>query len=293
MRSRRPSVRTASGRVAPQRNRSQAAGVRGPRTIERWPPSGRSAVLVVDFGAQYAQLIARRVRELNVYSEIVPHRITAAEIAAEPPAAIILSGGPKSVHVDGAPIARPGDLRPRHPHPRHLLRRAADRPAARRRRRPGHARRVRPRRADRHRRPTSTLLHDGSPAEQDVWMSHFDAVTEPPPGFVATASTPDAPVAVLEDPQRRIWGVQYHPEVVHTPHGMAVLRRFVIDLAGCAADVDDGLDHRRAGRRGPRPGRRRPGDLRAQRRRRLGGRRCARPPGDRSPADVHLRRHRA
>ena len=76
-------------------------------------------------------------------------------------------------------------------------------------------------------------------------MSHFDAVTEVPAGFVATASTPDAPVAALEDPQRRIWGVQYHPEVVHTPHGMEVLRRFVRRPRRVRADVDDGLDHRR------------------------------------------------
>jgi GMP synthase (glutamine-hydrolysing) len=77
-------------------------------------------------------------------------------------------------------------------------------------------------------------LLDGLPVSHDVWMSHFDAVTEPPPGFVATASTPDAPVAVLEDPARRIWGVQFHPEVVHSPHGMQVLGRFLHDLAGCA-----------------------------------------------------------
>jgi GMP synthase (glutamine-hydrolysing) len=76
-------------------------------------------------------------------------------------------------------------------------------------------------------------LLDGLPVSHDVWMSHFDAVTEPPPGFVATASTPDAPVAVLEDPARRIWGVQFHPEVVHSPHGMQVLGRFLHDLAGC------------------------------------------------------------
>jgi GMP synthase (glutamine-hydrolysing) len=77
------------------------------------------------------------------------------------------------------------------------------------------------------------LLHDGIPATHDVWMSHFDAVTEAPQGFAATASTPDAPVAVLESPGRRIWGVQFHPEVVHSPHGMAVLEQFVHRLAGC------------------------------------------------------------
>ncbi|MFM2079121.1 MAG: synthase, partial [Actinomycetota bacterium] len=79
----------------------------------------------------------------------------------------------------------------------------------------------------------STLLHDGIPAVQDVWMSHFDAVTVPPEGFVCTASTPDAPVAAMEDPVRKIWGVQWHPEVVHTPYGMAVLEQFLHRLAKC------------------------------------------------------------
>jgi len=190
-------------------------------------------VLVVDFGAQYAQLIARRVRELRVYSEIVPHTISAASVAAKAPTAIILSGGPKSVHVDGAPrldpaiydlgvpilgicygcqliaqqlggeVARGG----RGEYGRtHLTRKATN---------------------------TSTLLDDNVPTELDVWMSHFDAVTRTPPGFIATASTADAPMAVIESDRRKIWGVQYHPEVAHTAHGMAVLEQFLWRLAEC------------------------------------------------------------
>src|SRR5690606_9344279 len=81
----------------------------------------------------------------------------------------------------------------------------------------------------------SELLHDGIPVEQDVWMSHFDAVTDVPAGFTATASTPDAPVAAFESPERRIYAVQHHPEVKHSPWGMAVLERFLYHLAGCSA----------------------------------------------------------
>ncbi|MFZ4811943.1 MAG: glutamine-hydrolyzing GMP synthase [Ilumatobacteraceae bacterium] len=191
-------------------------------------------VLVVDFGAQYAQLIARRVREHRVYSEIVPHRITAAEVADRQPSALILSGGPKSVHVDGAPSLDPAIYELGIPilgicYGAQLIAQQLGGTVGRGTRGEyGRARLTRIAGA------TSTLLHDGIPAEQDVWMSHFDAVTEAPDGFVATASTPDAPVAVLENASRRIWGVQYHPEVVHTPFGSAVLEQFLHRLARCA-----------------------------------------------------------
>jgi GMP synthase (glutamine-hydrolysing) len=188
---------------------------------------------VVDFGAQYAQLIARRVRELRVYSEIVPHDVTAAEVVERAPAAIILSGGPKSVHVDGAPRLDPAiyelgipllgicygaQLIPqqlggevgrndRGEYGRTVVHRITDNP--------------------------SELLHTGIPDEQVVWMSHFDAVTRVPDGFVATATSPNAPIAAYENVERKIYGVQYHPEVVHTPHGMAVLEQFLWREASC------------------------------------------------------------
>ncbi|MGB8858469.1 MAG: glutamine-hydrolyzing GMP synthase, partial [Ilumatobacteraceae bacterium] len=186
-------------------------------------------VLVVDFGAQYAQLIARRVRELNVYSEIVPHRITAAEVAAKEPSAIILSGGPKSVHVDGAPSLDPAIYELGIPilgicYGIQLIAQQLGGTVGRGLR-------------GEYGRAKATItggeLLAGTPSEQDVWMSHFDDVTVVPDGFVATASSPDAPVAAMESPSRKIWGVQWHPEVVHTPHGMAVLQRFLHDLAGC------------------------------------------------------------
>ena len=193
-------------------------------------------VLVVDFGAQYAQLIARRVREAKVYSEIVAHSISAAEVRARKPAAIILSGGPKSVHVDGAPkldaeiyelgvpifgicygvqliaqqlggeVARGG----KGEYGRAIMRRIAG--------------------------AKSTLLTDpivGPSQDLSVWMSHFDAVTRVPEGFVATAATPDAPMAVIECVARKIWGVQFHPEVMHTQQGTEVLQQFIYQLAGC------------------------------------------------------------
>jgi GMP synthase (glutamine-hydrolysing) len=190
-------------------------------------------VLVVDFGAQYAQLIARRVRELHVYSEIVPHRITAAEVARERPAAIILSGGPKSVHVDGAPVLDPEVYDLGIPilgicYGAQLIAQQLGGTVGRGLRGEyGRARLTRTAGVD------SVLLHDGIPADHDVWMSHFDAVTDVPPGFVATASTPDAPVAAFESPERRIFAVQHHPEVRHSPWGMPVLEQFLHVLAGC------------------------------------------------------------
>ena len=189
-------------------------------------------VLVLDFGAQYAQLIARRVRELNVYSEIVPHRITAAEIAADPPAALILSGGPKSVHVDGAPSLDPVIYELGIPilgicYGAQLIALQLGGEVGRGLR--GEYGRAKLEVAE---GPTQ-LLHD-LPSTHDVWMSHFDAVTRAPEGFIATASTADAPVAAMESSSRKIWGVQFHPEVAHSPHGMIVLQRFLHDLAGCA-----------------------------------------------------------
>ncbi len=193
--------------------------------------SDRQRVLVVDFGAQYAQLIARRVRELNVYSEIVPASITAERIAEMAPAAIVLSGGPKSVHVPGAPMLDPAIYDSGVPilgicYGAQLIASQLGGEVGRRER--GEYGRARLTRT-----VESSLLALEIPDTHDVWMSHFDAITEVPAGFRATASTPDAPVAVLENDDRRIYGVQFHPEVVHSPHGMSVLEAFLHRLAGC------------------------------------------------------------
>jgi GMP synthase (glutamine-hydrolysing) len=195
-------------------------------------PDRSETVLVVDFGAQYAQLIARRVRELDVYSEIVPHRITAAEIAADPPAAIILSGGPASVYVEGAPRLDAGIYELGVPilgicYGAQLIAQQLGGEVGRGMR--GEYGRTKLERVE---GVASGLFGDEVPMVHDVWMSHGVAIASPPDGFVTTASTADAPVAVLESPSRRIWGVQFHPEVVHSPHGMSVMRRF-LELAGC------------------------------------------------------------
>jgi GMP synthase (glutamine-hydrolysing) len=189
-------------------------------------------VLVVDFGAQYAQLIARRVREAQVYSEIVPHRITAKEVRARQPIGIILSGGPASVHVEGAPLLDPEIYKLGIPilgicyGCQLIAQQLGGEVACGGRGEYG--------RTALQRIPGSTSqLHDDSlPAQLSVWMSHFDAVSMLPSGFVATASTPDAPMAVIESPTRKIWGVQYHPEVGHTEHGQDVLEQFLHQLVG-------------------------------------------------------------
>ena len=193
--------------------------------------AAQPTVLVVDFGAQYAQLIARRVREAQVYSEIVPHTITAQAVAERAPAAVVLSGGPSSVYEPGAPALDPAILALGIPvfgicYGFQAMAQALGGVVANN---------------GQHEFGGTTLsviegsrLFDGLPAEQSVWMSHGDCVTEPPAGFAVTASSPGAPVAAFEDVDRRLAGVQYHPEVKHSPHGQAVLERFLHDIAGVA-----------------------------------------------------------
>ena len=189
----------------------------------------RPTVLVVDFGAQYAQLIARRVREAQVYSEIVSHRITADEVQRRQPAAIILSGGPKSVHVDGAPSLDARIYELGIPilgicYGCQLIAQQLGGSVAR-------GDKGEYGRATLTRQGESSLLSDAA-ASFDVWMSHFDAVSTAPAGFRVTGATADAPMAVLENDSKKIWAVQFHPEVVHTEHGQQLLRHFLHDLAG-------------------------------------------------------------
>ncbi len=196
----------------------------------------QQVVLVVDFGAQYAQLIARRVREAQVYSEIVPHKITAQEVLKRKPIAIILSGGPASVHVEGAPVLDPQIYELGIPilgicYGAQLIAEQLGGKVSRGGR-GEYGRTV----VQRIPGATSQLLNDEIPAQINVWMSHFDAVSVLPSGFVATASTPDAPMAVIENPSRKIWGVQYHPEVAHTEHGQSIIEQFLHQLVGANRD---------------------------------------------------------
>ena len=196
----------------------------------------QQVVLVVDFGAQYAQLIARRVREAQVYSEIVPHKITAQEVLKRKPIAIILSGGPASVHVEGAPVLDPQIYELGIPilgicYGAQLIAEQLGGKVSRGGR-GEYGRTV----VQRIPGATSQLLNDKIPAQLNVWMSHFDAVSVLPSGFVATASTPDAPMAVIENPSRKIWGVQYHPEVAHTEHGQSIIEQFLHRLVGAKRD---------------------------------------------------------
>jgi GMP synthase (glutamine-hydrolysing) len=189
-------------------------------------------VLVVDFGAQYAQLIARRVREAHIYSEIVEHTVTAAEIERRKPAALILSGGPKSVHVDGSPRIDPRVYELGIPifgicYGAQLIAQQLGGDVERTGR--GEYGRTQMRVVER-----GLLFGESVPEEQNVWMSHGDAITRAPDGFTVTATTGDAPVAALENRARAIYGVQFHPEVVHTPYGQRVLEHFLYDGAGLA-----------------------------------------------------------
>jgi GMP synthase (glutamine-hydrolysing) len=187
-------------------------------------------VLVVDFGAQYAQLIARRVRECHVYSEIVPHTITAKQIRARAPRAVILSGGPSSVYAEDAPQVAAGFFDTGVPtlgicYGFQAMAASLGGFVAR----TGTAEYGRTSLAV----VEPGVLLSGLPASLNVWMSHGDAVAEAPPGFLVTSSTGATPVASFEDPARGLYGVQFHPEVLHTEHGQEVLKRFLLDGAGC------------------------------------------------------------
>ena len=187
-------------------------------------------VLVVDFGAQYAQLIARRVREASCFSEVVPHSMPVAEMLAKDPAAVILSGGPSSVYEEGAPSLDPALLEAGVPVfgmcygfqamaqalggtvERTGLSEFGATPATI--------------------LDTSSTLFNGQPTDQSVWMSHGDSVSHAPAGMTVTATTSGAPVAGFEDDERKLYGVQWHPEVLHSTFGQQVLENFLLRGAG-------------------------------------------------------------
>ncbi|WP_329382925.1 glutamine-hydrolyzing GMP synthase [Streptomyces sp. NBC_01716] len=194
------------------------------------PPAAPDAVLVVDFGAQYAQLIARRVREARVYSEIVPSTMPVAEMLAKNPKAIILSGGPSSVYAEDAPALDRALFEAGVPvfgicYGFQLMATAlggtVDNTGSREYGRTGL-----------HVSQSGSTLFGGTPDEQPVWMSHGDACSAAPEGFTVTASTDVVPVAAFENDEKKLYGVQHHPEVMHSTHGQQVLEHFLYRGAG-------------------------------------------------------------
>jgi GMP synthase (glutamine-hydrolysing) len=210
---------------------------------------GAEQVVVLDYGGQYSQLIARRVRELGVFSELLPHHVGPEEIERRKPRGLILSGGPASVYADGAP---PLDERlPELGIPvlgicygMQLIAQALGG-------RVEGAEVGEFGRSELHVTEPGRLLA-GLPREQTCWMSHRDTVFAPPPGFTALASSTQSPVAALENVERDIYGIQFHPEVVHTPYGNQVLERFLTDVCGCertwspASIIDEQVERIRA-----------------------------------------------
>ena len=191
-------------------------------------------VLVVDFGAQYAQLIARRVREANVYSEIVPHSMSAEEIRAKDPAAIVLSGGPSSVYEQGAPALDGAILELGVPvlgicYGFQAMASALGGTVANTGLREYGA-------TDVTVTGTSSTLLGGQPESQTTWMSHGDSVSAAPAGFEVLASSPSTPVAAFASDERKLYGVQWHPEVKHSAFGQAVLENFLHRAAGLPGD---------------------------------------------------------
>jgi GMP synthase (glutamine-hydrolysing) len=184
-------------------------------------------VLVVDFGAQYSQLIARRVRECHVYSEIVPHDRPVADIAATRPAGLILSGGPRSVYEPDAPRIDPALFEIGVPvlgicYGQQIMAKSLGGDVA-------HTGIAEFGKSDFKTSAPGSVLFAELPMEQTVWMSHNDSVVAPPEGFRVTGSTPASPVAAFENPERGLYGVQFHPEVAHTPRGLDILKNFLYE----------------------------------------------------------------
>jgi GMP synthase (glutamine-hydrolysing) len=193
-------------------------------------PRAVDEVVVLDYGGQYSQLIARRVRECGVFSELLPHHVGADEVARRKPKGLILSGGPASVYADGAPKLDPQLLELGIPvlgicYGMQLLALKL-------------GGRVEGAEVGEFGRSQLTVndpgrLLAGLPSEQSCWMSHRDTVFAAPPGFRALASSTESPVAAFESEERAVYGIQFHPEVVHTPYGQDVLKRFLGDVCGC------------------------------------------------------------
>jgi GMP synthase (glutamine-hydrolysing) len=207
-------------------------------------------VLVLDLGGQYSQLIARRVREARVYSELVPHTVSARELAARRPYALILTGGPASVYADGAPSVDPEIFRLGVPtlgicYGMQLMARELG----------GRVDRTGVSefgKTELHAEFGSSRLFHDTPGEQTVWMSHRDSVVAPPEHAVVVAGSPSTPIAAFEAPARGLYGVQFHPEVVHTPYGQDILKNFLYEVAGApptwtpAAVIEEQVERIRA-----------------------------------------------
>ncbi len=192
--------------------------------------AGREEVVVLDYGGQYSQLIARRIRDCGVFSELLAHHVALEEVARRKPRGIVLSGGPASVYAPGAPRLDRELLELGVPvlgicYGMQLLVHEL-------------GGRVEQAEIGEFGRSELTVaepgvLLAGMPREQTCWMSHRDTVYEPPPGFTALASSTGSPVAAVEDPARGVYGIQFHPEVVHTPYGQEILTRFLGEICGC------------------------------------------------------------
>jgi GMP synthase (glutamine-hydrolysing) len=217
---------------------------------DRAAAAAREEVLVLDFGGQYSQLIARRIRECGVFAEMLPHDVSVDRIRDRAPRALVLSGGPASVYSEGAPVLRRELLDLGVP----VLGICYGMQAM------VHELGGKVEGADSGEFGRTELLLSGDggellrglPAEQQCWMSHRDCVFEAPEGFTALAASPGSPVAAFESPDRGLYGIQFHPEVVHTPYGTQILERFLRDIAGCeerwspASVIDEQVERIRA-----------------------------------------------